>query len=116
MIKNVTNTLLQNKNAIMFITAIIFMCGILAYFNDNGILCAAIITAISLITIIKNYVPTKYVLFWIFIFYFGFFTSYFKIKPTDELVTFAPQKVSIQGQVVSIPNNSIPKKTKFFFI
>ena len=115
MIKNVTNTLLQNKNAIMFITAIIFMCGILAYFNDNGILCAAIITAISFITIIKNYVPTKYVLFWIFIFYFGFFNSYFKIKPTDELVTFAPQKVSIQGQVVSIPNNSIPKKTKFFF-
>ena len=115
MIKGAINSLLQNKNSIMFTTAIIFMCGILAYFNDNGILCSAIITVLAIFAIIKNYLPIKYILFWIFIFYFGFFNSYFKIKPTDELVTFAPQKVTIQGQVVSIPNNSIPQKTKFFF-
>lgn len=115
MIKGAINSSLQNKNSIMFITAIIFMCGILAYFNDNGILCSAIITVLAIFAIIKNYLPIKYILFWIFIFYFGFFNSYFKIKQTDELVTFAPQKVTIQGQVVSIPNNSIPQKTKFFF-
>lgn len=115
MIKGAINSSLQNKNSIMFITAIIFMCGILACFNDNGILCSAIITVLAIFAIIKNYLPIKYILFWIFIFYFGFFNSYFKIKPTDELVTFAPQKVTIQGQVVSIPNNSIPQKTKFFF-
>lgn len=115
MIKGAINSSLQNKNSIMFTTAIIFMCGILAYFNDNGILCSAIITVLAIFAIIKNYLPIKYILFWIFIFYFGFFNSYFKIKPTDELVTFAPQKVTIQGQVVSIPNNSIPQKTKFFF-
>lgn len=115
MIKGAINSSLQNKNSIMFITAIIFMCGILAYFNDNGILCSAIITVLAIFAIIKNYMPIKYILFWIFIFYFGFFNSYFKIKQTDELVTFAPQKVTIQGQVVSIPNNSIPQKTKFFF-
>lgn len=115
MIKGAINSSLQNKNSIMFTTAIIFMCGILACFNDNGILCSAIITVLAIFAIIKNYLPIKYILFWIFIFYFGFFNSYFKIKPTDELVTFAPQKVTIQGQVVSIPNNSIPQKTKFFF-
>lgn len=115
MIKGAINSSLQNKNSIMFTTAIIFMCGILAYFNDNGILCSAIITVLAIFAIIKNYLPIKYILFWIFIFYFGFFNSYFKIKQTDELVTFAPQKVTIQGQVVSIPNNSIPQKTKFFF-
>lgn len=115
MIKGAINSSLQNKNSIMFTTAIILMCGILAYFNDNGILCSAIITVLAIFAIIKNYLPIKYILFWIFIFYFGFFNSYFKIKPTDELVTFAPQKVTIQGQVVSIPNNSIPQKTKFFF-
>ncbi len=115
MIKGAINSSLQNKNSIMFTTAIIFMCGILAYFNDNGILCSAIITVLAIFAIIKNYLPIKYILFWIFIFYFGFFNPYFKIKQTDELVTFAPQKVTIQGQVVSIPNNSIPQKTKFFF-
>lgn len=115
MIKGAINSSLQNKNSIMFTTAIIFMCGILAYFNDNGILCSAIITVLAIFAIIKNYLPIKYILFWIFIFYFGFFNSYFKIKSTDELVTCAPQKVTIQGQIVSIPNNSIPQKTKFFF-
>lgn len=115
MIKGAINSSLQNKNSIMFTTAIIFMCGILAYFNDNGIFCSAIITVLAIFAIIKNYLPIKYILFWIFIFYFGFFNSYFKIKQTDELVTFAPQKVTIQGQIVSIPNNSIPQKTKFFF-
>ena len=115
MIKGAINSSLQNKNSIMFTTAIIFMCGILACFNDNGILCSAIITVLAIFAIIKNYLPIKYILFWIFIFYFGFFNSYFKIKQTDELVTFAPQKVTIQGQIVSIPNNSIPQKTKFFF-
>lgn len=115
MIKGAVNSALQNKNSIMFTTAIVFMAGILAYFNDNGIFCALIITIISLIAIIKNYVPIKYILFWIFIFYFGFFNSYFKIKQTDELVTYAPQKATIQGQIVSIPNSSTPKKVKFFF-
>ena len=115
MIKDVLNTAMQNKNAVMFITAVIFMFGILSYFNDNGILCAGIISILSLIAIIKNYIPLKYILFWIFIFYFGFFNSYFKIKATDNLVTYAPQKASIQGQVVSIPNSSSINKTKFFF-
>ena len=40
MINNTINTVVQNKNAVMFITALIFMAGILAYFNDNTILCA----------------------------------------------------------------------------
>lgn len=114
MIKEVISSVLQNKNAIMFITAIVFMCGILAYFNDNGILCSAIITILAICAILKNHIPIKYILFWFFIFYFGFFNTYFKIKTTDELVTYAPQKVTIQGQIVSIPNSTTPEKTKFF--
>lgn len=114
MIKEAISNILQNKNAIMFITAIVFMCGILAYFNDNGILCSATISILAICTILKNHIPIKYVLFWIFVFYFGFFNTYFKIKSTDELVTYAPQKVTIQGQIVSIPNSTTPDKTKFF--
>lgn len=75
MIKDVLNTAMQNKNAVMFITAVVFMFGILSYFNDNGILCAGIISILALIAIIKNYIPLKYILFWIFIFYLGFSTA-----------------------------------------
>ena len=54
MIRNAINTSLQNKNAVMFITAIIFMSGILAYFNDNAILCSALLSLLGIIAVIKN--------------------------------------------------------------
>ena len=73
MIKEILNASLQNKNTVMFVTAIIFMLGILSYFNDCGIICSAIISILIIILIAKNLVPVKYLLFWIFIFYFGFF-------------------------------------------
>lgn len=114
MVKNAINTALQNKNALMFITALIFMAGILAYFNDNAILCAGILSLSAAAIILKNYLPLKYVLFWIFIFYFGFFNAYFRIHTTDGLVPYAWQEAVIEGQIISIPNSNTPDKTKFF--
>lgn len=114
MVKNAINTALQNKNALMFITALIFMAGILAYFNDNAILCAGILTLSAVVIILKNYLPLKYILFWIFIFYFGFFNAYFRIHSTDGLVPYAWQEAVIEGQIISIPNGNTPDKTKFF--
>lgn len=114
MVKNAINTALQNKNALMFITALIFMAGILAYFNDNAILCAGILTLSAVVIILKNYLPLKYILFWIFIFYFGFFNAYFRIHTTDGLVPYAWQEAVIEGQIISIPNSNTPDKTKFF--
>lgn len=114
MVKNAINTALQNKNALMFITALIFMAGILAYFNDNAILCAGILTLSAVVIILKNYLPLKYILFWIFIFYFGFFNAYFRIHTTDGLVPYAWQEAVIEGQIISIPNSNSPDKTKFF--
>lgn len=114
MVKNAINTALQNKNALMFITALIFMAGILAYFNDNAILCAGILTLTAVVTILKNYLSLKYILFWVFIFYFGFFNAYFRIHTTDGLVPYAWQEAVIEGQIISIPNSNSPDKTKFF--
>lgn len=114
MIRNAINTSLQNKNAVMFITAIIFMSGILAYFNDNAILCSALLSLLGIIAVIKNYLSPKYVLFWIFIFYFGFFNSYLRIHTTDGLLPFAPTEATIEGQIITIPNSNTPDKTKFF--
>ncbi len=115
-IRDTVNKLLQNKNTVMFITSLVFMTGILSFFNDNGILCAGILTFLGLFAIIKNYVSIKYIIFWIFIFYFGFFNAYFRIHSTDELASYAGrQKISIKGQIVSIPNSNDNLKTKFFF-
>lgn len=115
MIRNAVANTMQNKNIVMFITAIIFMTGILAYFNDIAIISAFLLTIIAVFLIIKNYISTKYIIFWIFIFYFGFFNAYFRTANSDDLVEFARQNVTIQGQIVSIPNSDGKGKTKFFF-
>ena len=115
MIRNRLGSITQNKNILMFVTAIIFMAGILCCFNDNGILISAIITIVSIIFVLKNYMPAKYILFWVFVFYIGFFNTYFRIKPTDNLVPYIGNKVSIKGQIVSIPNSNGGMKSKFFF-
>lgn len=115
MVKTAINSAIQNKNFLMFITALIFMSGILSYFNNNATIAAILITMCAIIAIIKNYFPLKYIIFWIVIFYLGFFNSYFRIHTTDGLVEYANQKVTIKGQAVSIPNSNVDTKTKFFF-
>ena len=115
MIRNAVANTMQNKNTVMFITAIIFMIGILAYFNDIAIISAFLLTILAVFLIIKNYIPTKYIIFWIVIFYFGFFNAYFRTANSDDLVQFARQNVTIQGQITSIPNSDGKGKTKFFF-
>ena len=115
MIRNAVANTMQNKNIVMFITAIIFMFGILAYFNDIAIISAFLLTILAVFLIIKNYIPTKYIIFWIVIFYFGFFNAYFRTANSDDLVQFARQNVTIQGQITSIPNSDGKGKTKFFF-
>ena len=114
MIRNAVNSVLQNKNALMFITAMLFMAGILGYFSGNTLFIAAIISILFIIIIIKNIFPSKYLLLWIGIFYLGFFNAYFRIHTTDSLVPYTGTKALIKGQIVSIPNSNNKLKTKFF--
>lgn len=107
--------LFKNKNTIMFITTIFFMLGILSYFYNCEILLSSIVTIISIFLLLKRFLSYKYILFWIFIFYFGFFSTSYRIKNFDELSNIAPQKGTISGQIISIPNSNSPNKTKFFF-
>lgn len=115
MMRSLIIEFLQNKNTIMFITTIFFMLGILSYFNNCGLVSAAIITIIALGAIFKKYISYKYILFWIFVFYIGFFNAYFRIKTSDMLLEKAPDKGVITGQIITIPNSNSPHKTKFFF-
>ena len=114
MLREYINSTLQSKNAVMFITSFMFMAGILSYFNNCEITAAAIFTIIGVILILQRKLSVKYVIFWIIIFYFGFFNSYFRINTSDGLYDIAPLDTNIEGQIVSIPNTT-DDKTKFFF-
>ena len=98
---------LQNKNSVMFITAIIFIVGIMSYFNDCAVAAACIISAGMILLLILNIIPVKYVIFWIIVFYAGFFNAGLKTINYDELSKLAPLKADITGQIVSIPNIAI---------
>lgn len=114
MIRKALMEVLQSKNYVMFITSIVFMMGIIAFFNNCAIIIATILTILSIVLIIKNFIKIKYIIFWIIIFYFGFFLSVIKIHTNDKLVEYAPSNSKIIGQIVSIPNSNIKNKTKFF--
>ncbi len=115
MIRELLAEVSQNKNMVMFITVIIFMAGILSYFNNFAITASAIITITALVVSFKKYMPRKYIILWILIFYIGFFNAYFRIQQSDALYEKAPLNTEITGQIVSIPNSNTPDKTKFFF-
>lgn len=99
----------------MFITALIFMFGIMSYFNNCALAASVIITILLIIVLFKKYVSYKYILLWMFVFYFGFFNSYFRIKTTDILFEKAPLDGILSGQIVTIPTGNSPEKVKFFF-
>ncbi len=114
MIREYINSKLQSKNAVMFITSIVFMAGILSYFNNCEIVVAAILTISGILLILQRKLSTKYVIFWIIIFYCGFFNPYFRTHTSDELFNIAPLDTKITGQIVSIPSKT-GSKTSFFF-
>ncbi len=96
-------------------TAIIYIMGVFAYFTNLAIAFCAIISVLAIVGLLKNIVSIKLILFWIFIFYFGFINCSLRIKTSDELLQTAPQNCEITGQIVSIPNSNFSDKTKFFF-
>ena len=116
MLRQILNFTIQNKNFVMFITALIYIMGVFAYFTNLAILLSVILSLCAIVGIFKNFISPKLVLFWIFIFYFAFFNCTFRLKNSDELLEIAPQKnISLSGQIVSIPNSNFTDKSKFFF-
>lgn len=108
-------TLVQNKNFLMLITSLAFMCGILSYFNNIEIFTATVISVISIIFVVFNLVSPRLILIWITVFYLGFFNAYFRVASSDDLLTVAPKDTVLTGQIVSIPADSATGGKKFFF-
>ena len=115
MLRQILNFTVQNKNFLMLITAIIYILGVFAYFTNLSIFLCCIISILGIIGISRNFISPKLVIFWIFVFYFGFINCTFQIKNSDKLYEKAPFTGEIEGQVVSIPNSNFADRTKFFF-
>lgn len=115
MLRQILNFTVQNKNFLMFITAIVYILGIFAYFSNLSIVLCGIISILGIIGILKNFISPKLVIFLIFIFYFAFLNCTLRIKTSDDLINIAPQQCTLEGQIVSIPNSNFADRTKFFF-
>lgn len=113
MFREKINETIQSKNTLMFITAILFMSGILSYFNNIGLITSATLTVISIFLILKQKLPIKHILFWILIFYIGYINASLRTNETDNLNLIAPIDAKIEGRITSIPQN-INDKIKFF--
>jgi len=105
----------QNKNFLMFVTSIIYILGLFAYFTGNAIAYCSVVSILAIIAIIKDYFSPKLVLFWMFIFFLAFFNASLRIKDSDMLFKIAPTSADIYGQIVSIPNVGKNGTLKFFF-
>ncbi len=112
--KKIFGEFIQNKNVLMFTSAIAYIMGLYAYFTDKPVLFAGIFTAVVVSLLFKDF-PIKIALVWVTIFYLAFLNANLRIKNVDELFKIAPVDCKIYGQVVSIPNSNIPNNSKFFF-
>ena len=115
MFRNSITELLQSKNVIMFLTAIFFMAGILAFFNNCIVILAILVTFLLVVSLLGRFISYKYVLLWGFVFYFGFFYTAGRIKNSDDLFHYAPADAVLTGRIVSVPNSNTKDKMKFFF-
>ena len=109
------NSFIQNKNTLMLITSLIFMCGILSYFNSIEIISAIVLSAAAILLVAFNLISPRLILIWIIVFYAGFFNSYLRIAESDSLAAIAPAEMTITGQIVSIPADAASGGKKFFF-
>lgn len=105
---------LQNKNVIMFLTTLIYILGLYAFFTKASIIFALVVTGIFILFLVKNLISPKLLLFWAFIFYAGYFNCVMQIKNSDVLAKYAPTKCEIIGQIKSIPKVG-DYNTKFYF-
>lgn len=105
---------LQNKNLVMFMTSIVFMSGVLACFYNLALVFSAIFTILLILLLNLKIFSIRRVLFLIFIFYSGFFLTFYKIKNYDALLPLTPLNSSFEGRIVSIPNSPDKTKSRFF--
>lgn len=105
-LRNSTSTLLQNKNLVMFAVTFAFILGVISFYNGIEIQMAVGVTFCAILLLFFGLVPVKFAILMIVMFYLGFFNSSLRIKDFDEVSLQAPATVTLQGQIVSVPEQT----------
>lgn len=106
---------IQNKNFIMFFSAIIFMSGILSNLQGYSLFFCILFTGLLILVLYLRLFSIRKILLFAFLFYFGFFLTFCKIKNHDDLLPLTPVEANCIGRIVSIPTMTSSDKLKFFF-
>lgn len=104
-LRNSTNSLLQNKNIVMFAITFAFILGVISFYNGIEIQMAVILTVCAISVLFFKLVPVKFAILMLTMFYLGFFNSSLRIKTFDEVALLAPNEVTLTGRIVTIPDN-----------
>lgn len=115
MLRDFVKSAMEKKNTVMFITSLVFITGIASYFNHCEIIAGVILSLAAIFLVVKDKLSYKLALFWIFIFYIGFFNASLRIHTSDKLLERVPENAEIVGRVITIPNSNVSDRTKFFF-
>ena len=70
---------LEDKNFVMLLTTMLYVAGLLSFFYDKGIYCAAIVTILSLIAIFKKLLNLRFVILLVAMFYLGYINAFIQI-------------------------------------
>ena len=116
MLRDFFNTIFSESFYVILLTAVVCILGLVSFFNIDAIIVLSILTLFFIILIWKNLISPKLVFFWIAIFLLSFFNAYTNIKPADDLSAISPQdNATIKGQVLTIPDTGLKRRTRFFF-
>ena len=105
-LKDNTNSLIQNKNIVMFAVTFAFILEVLSYFNGHEMLIATTLTILLIILITTGFIPRKFAIISVTMFYLGFFNSAIQIKDFDAISLLAPDEITLNGQITSIPKTN----------
>ena len=114
MIRNFCRGVCNNKNLLMLFSVGIYILSLYATLSGLVLPIASLLTLLFVISIFKEYLPIKYIIVWVLIFYIGVCNILLREKETDFLYNLAPQNAVISGKIVSIPDIKTSNKIQFF--
>ena len=115
MFKDICSQICQNKNTLMFVSAVFYISAVFGVLNDKTNLLALILTILMIFFVIKNFFSYKIILIWALIFYFGIINTSLRIKESDDLLDLAPVNATVYGKILSVPQSKDNEKKQFFF-
>jgi len=102
------------KTQYTVVLTLMYMLGIFSFFKECEIASSVIVFFVTIYLLLTGKIKKHYAIFMAAVFIFGITYTDSKMKQDDLLKSLAPAKVTLSGQVVSIPTSLNDDKTKFF--